>query len=126
MAATVLVVDDDTETVRTFGGWLRLEGYQVRTAGNGQEALMQIAGADAIILDLRMPILDGLGFLRQVRERHSRVPVAIVTGDYLVDESLLIEFRRLNAQVLFKPLWGDDLVTLATAMVEEALVSNGL
>jgi len=119
MAGTLLVVDDDAETVRTFAGWLRLEGYEVRTAADGNEALGHVAGADAIIVDLRMPIVDGLSFLRQVRMQQNRVPVAIVTGDYLVEESLLAEFARLGAKVMFKPLWGDDLLTLAIGMLEE-------
>ena len=121
MALTVLIVDDDAEVVRTFADWLRLEGYQVRTAADGQEALRHLAGTHAIILDLRMPILDGLAFLRQVRERDSHVPVTIVTGDYLIEDNLLAEFERLDAQILFKPLWVDELVTLATTMVKESV-----
>lgn len=118
MVPTVLIVDDDAEVVRTFAEWLRLEGYHVRTAADGQHALQHLRGTDAVILDVRMPILDGLAFLRKVREQESRVPVAIVTGDYLIEDSLLKEFERLDAQVRFKPLWVDELVTLATAMVE--------
>lgn len=121
MTPTVLIVDDDEVVARTFSDWLRLEGYQVRTARDGEEALRIARGADAIVLDLRMPIVDGLTFLRTVRKSDNRAPIAIVTGDYLIDEGLLTELKSLNAQVLFKPLWVDDLVRLATTMVEQGV-----
>jgi two-component system response regulator MprA len=120
MSGTVLIVDDDPEVARTFATWLQLQGYEVRTASDGEAALRQVRGADAIILDARMPILDGLGFLRRVRAEDADVPVAIVTGDYMIDDSILNEFRRLNAQILFKPLWLDDLVALAARLVNHA------
>jgi DNA-binding NtrC family response regulator len=120
MSGTVLIVDDDPEVARTFATWLQLQGYEIRTASDGEAALRQVRGADAIILDARMPILDGLGFLRRVRAEDEDVPVAIVTGDYMIDGSILDEFRRLNAQILFKPLWLDDLVALAARLVNHA------
>src|SRR5437016_11517137 len=117
MSGTVLIVDDDPEVVRTFAAWLRLQGYEVRTASDGEAALPQVRGVDAIIVDARMPILDGLGFLRRVRAQDEAVPVAIVTGDYLIDGATLGEFQHLNAQILFKPLWLDDLVALTAHLV---------
>ena len=123
MSGTVLIVDDDPEVARTFATWLQLQGYEVRTASDGEAALRQVRGADAIILDARMPILDGLGFLRRVRAEDEDVPVAIVTGDYMIDDSILNEFRRLNAQILFKPLWLDDLVALAARLVNHATLA---
>src|SRR5436305_1799048 len=82
MRGTVLIVDDDAEVIRTFADWLRLQGYETRTASSGEAALPQVHGVDAIILDARMPILDGLGFLRRIRAHDNHVRVAIVTGDY--------------------------------------------
>jgi CheY-like chemotaxis protein len=121
MKATVLIVDDDAEVVRTFASWLRLEGYDVKTAADGEAALEQVQGVDAIVLDARMPVLDGLGFLKRVRVRHQHVPVAIVTGDYLIDEPVLAEFHRLGAHVAFKPLWVQDLVALATGLINRTV-----
>src|SRR5436309_14415968 len=83
--ATILIVDDDEGVTQTFARMLRLEGYHVRTAVNAEAGLQEASDGhpDAIILDLRMPILDGLGFLRRLRAAHDqrRIPVAIVTGD---------------------------------------------
>lgn len=114
----MLIVDDDPETIKTFSRWLQLEGYEVRTATDGEAALREAPGVDAIVLDVRMPILDGLEVLRRLRRRDEHVPVAIVTGDYLIDEAELNELHKLDAQVLFKPLWLEELVALTTGLVE--------
>ncbi len=80
------------------------------------------AHPDAIILDLRMPLMNGLGFLRQLRtmpdQQESPTPVAIVTGDYFLDDSVAAELRQLGAQLQFKPLWLEDLVGLARNLLK--------
>lgn len=114
--AQILIIDDDEGVTQTFARMLRLEGYQVRTAGNAESGLQVAAEThpDAIILDLRMPILDGLGFLRRLRSgtMQSTTPVAIVTGDYFLDDETSAELRQLGAQLRFKPMWVEDLVGL--------------
>lgn len=114
---TILIVDDDEGVTQTFARMLRLEGYQVRVAMNAETGLREADASrpDAIILDLRMPLVDGLGFLRRLRARdsHRDTPVAIVTGDYFLDDEISSELRTLGAELKFKPLWLDDLVGLA-------------
>lgn len=114
--AQILIIDDDEGVTQTFARMLRLEGYQVRTAENAESGLQVAAEThpDAIILDLRMPILDGLGFLRRLRSStmQSTTPVAIVTGDYFLDDETSAELRQLGAQLRFKPMWVEDLVGL--------------
>jgi two-component system OmpR family response regulator len=75
---------------------------------------------DAIILDLRMPVVDGLSFLRRLRAqaKQRQTPVAIVTGDYFVDDALSAELRELGASLRYKPLWLDDLVGLARDLLK--------
>jgi two-component system response regulator PrrA len=75
---------------------------------------------DAIILDLRMPLVDGVRFLQRLRadKKQRDVPVAIVTGDYFLDDEVTDELRRLGAEVRFKPLWLDDLVGLARNLLK--------
>ena len=62
-----------------------------------------------------MPLLDGLGFLRRLRARDDTrtTPVAIVTGDYFLDDAVSVELNELGAELRFKPLWLEDLVGLA-------------
>ncbi len=103
---------------------LRLEGYQgPHRAQRARPACAKRneCHPDAIILDLRMPLIDGLGFLRRLRERcaqSARTPVAIVTGDYFLDDAVSTELRELGAELRFKPLWLEDLVGLARNLLK--------
>ena len=121
---TILIVDDDEGVTQTFARMLRLEGYQVHTAINAEMGLQEaeISRPDAIILDLRMPLLDGLGFLRRLRAiaQQRDTPVAIVTGDYFLDESVSTELQQLGAELKFKPIWLEDLVGLARTLLKVA------
>jgi DNA-binding response OmpR family regulator len=118
---SVLIVDDDEGVTQTFARMLRLEGFEVRTADNAETGLREAAEdrPDCIILDLRMPLVDGLGFLRRLRAREALVqtPVAIVTGDYFLDDAVSNELRELGAELRFKPLWLEDLVGLARDLI---------
>lgn len=122
----ILIVDDDEGVTQTFARMLRLEGYQVRTAVSAETGLQEAKASapDAIILDLRMPLVDGLGFLRRLRERDEqrKTPVAIVTGDYFLDDSVSAELRELGAELRFKPLWLEDLVGLARNLLQSRVI----
>lgn len=113
----VLIIDDDEAVIQTFARMLRFEGHEVRTALDAESGLRQarMEAPDAIIVDLRMPLINGLGFLYRLRsqERHQDTPVAIVTGDYCLDDSITREVDELGAELRYKPLWLEDLVDLA-------------
>jgi DNA-binding response OmpR family regulator len=118
---TILIVDDDRSVADTFARMLKLEGFHVATALNA-EAGLELADSlqpDAIILDMRMPITNGLQFLRLIRSKShlTTVPVAIVTGDYFLSEPIQEELRSLGASIRFKPLWLEDLIALARTLV---------
>jgi len=116
-ASRVLIVDDDVSVTDTFSRTLRLEGYEVWAALSADEglSLAQTHQPHAIILDLRMPLTSGLQFLRAIRAipTLTNVPVAIVTGDYYLDETQASEIQALGAELRYKPLWLEELVTLA-------------
>ena len=122
VTSTILIVDDDEGVTQTFARMLRLEGYQVRTAISAEKGLLEAEEShpDAIILDLRMPLVDGLGFLRRLRARvdQRETPVAIVTGDYFLEDSVSNELQELGAELRFKPLWLEDLVGLARNLLK--------
>ena len=85
MSATILVVDDDAAVVRPLAKFLELEGFTTVTAANGLEALKYLrggGGAAVIVLDLRMPVMDGWTFRReQLRDpRLAQIPVVVLSG----------------------------------------------
>jgi two-component system response regulator MprA len=84
----VLVVDDELAVRTSLQRALGLERYEVDLAQDGQEALDRIAGAryDAIVLDVSMPLLDGLEACRRMRAAGDRTPVLMLTARDAVDD----------------------------------------
>ena len=120
-AARILIVDDDETVLQTFAKALSLEGYDVRVAASPIVGLQQIEDTrpDAILLDLRMPFVNGVGFLYRLRAHsaHRHTPVAIITGDSFIDDPALTELHDLQAEVRFKPMWLDEVVTLTRTLL---------
>jgi two-component system, OmpR family, response regulator MprA len=88
METRVLVVDDDQEIRESLGRALGYAGYEVATAANGADALRSVARSpvDLIILDVLMPMLDGLGACRALRDRGDGTPVLVLTARDAVDD----------------------------------------
>ncbi|MBP6716317.1 MAG: response regulator [Acidobacteria bacterium] len=118
--AHVLIVDDDLVVGETFARMLKVNGFQVSVV-QSVDAALEAAGRqvpDAILSDLRMPMVDGLGLLTRVRRdpRLREVPIAIVTGDHFLTEEFLGELRAYGASVRFKPLFMSDLLELVNGL----------
>jgi len=79
----ILVIDDDAEILAMLRDFLEGEGITVRTAGNGAEALEIIDDVSPalILLDMRMPVLDGWGFAERLRERRLSYPIVVMTAE---------------------------------------------
>src|SRR5689334_10633911 len=100
MSRRLLLVEDDDGSADIYSRILRLDGFHVRTALDAetawQAAIAQGPRFDAMIIDLRMPVVDGLALLRRVRESDLRtVPVTMITGDYWVSAETTDEIKRL-------------------------------
>jgi DNA-binding response OmpR family regulator len=112
----ILIVDDDETVLQTFSKALAIEGYDVHVAASPLAGLQELVDAppDAILLDLRMPFVNGVGFLYRLRAQaaHRHTPVAIITGDSCLDDPSLDELHGLDAEVLFKPIWLEEVVSL--------------
>ncbi len=82
MAATILIVDDERNIQLTLARALTLEGYTAETASGGQEALEKIAAlpVDLVVMDVKMPDLDGLTVLERARATRPDLPVVIMSG----------------------------------------------
>ena len=78
---TILVVDDEKDIVSALEIYLKAEGYRVLSACNGKEALAAAAREDVhlILMDIMMPVMDGLSAMAQLRQT-SNVPVILLTA----------------------------------------------
>lgn len=78
----ILVVDDDPDIRQVLLDRMSSFGYVVETAINGREALdaLRRGGFDGMLLDMRMPEIDGFEVLRRTRKTHPDLPVVVVTA----------------------------------------------
>jgi two-component system, chemotaxis family, chemotaxis protein CheY len=76
------VVDDDPSIRTTVSDVLDLEGYHVVTASNGVEALERVEqnSPSLVLLDMRMPVMDGWGFARELMTRGLKLPILVMTA----------------------------------------------
>ena len=88
MSETILIVDDDPVQRLLLEAMVQRFGYQALTADGGDAALRMLDGTqavDAVVLDLVMPDLDGLGVLERMRERGIDIPVIVQTAHGGID-----------------------------------------
>ena len=84
------MVDDEVDFLTSLGQRLELRGYPTLTAANGPDALaiLDQEPADVVVLDVRMPEMDGIEVLRRIKEHHPRVEVVMLTGHADLDSAL--------------------------------------
>jgi len=105
MARQILIVDDEPDICQTLGGILEDEGYEVRTAENGETALRQIGNEcpDLVILDIWMPGMDGIDVLKKIKELYPPLQVIMISGHGNVETA--VKATKLGAyDFIEKPL----------------------
>ncbi|MEO8901645.1 MAG: EAL domain-containing protein [Polyangiaceae bacterium] len=118
MKASVLVVDDDPDVLRGVVRLLQSKGYSVTPASNGADAARSLVGRsfDVIISDIKMPGMDGIQLLREVREHDLHVPVVLVTGEPAVSTAVqALEYGAFH--YLTKPVDTEALLRAVTRAV---------
>ena len=98
----ILVVDDDPDIRELLHDRLASDGYAVRTAKDGQEAveILMKGVVDGVILDIGIPEIDGIEVLRRLRQNDQTLPVIIVTAVEALDRALLAMERGAQAYLL--------------------------
>jgi len=108
----LLIVDDEERLTLNMARILERRGYQVRVAFNGLEAVEAIKSGDAfdvVIMDVKMPFMDGIMALRLIRELSPLIEIIMLTGNATLDNG--IEALRLGAfDYLLKPYDVEDLI----------------
>jgi DNA-binding NtrC family response regulator len=124
MPATVLLVDDEKNIQLTLSRALSMEGYAVEIAGGGKEALEKIAAlpVDVVVMDVRMPDLDGLAVLERARETRPGLPVVIMSGHGSI-ETVRSAFKLGAFDYLEKPITEKERLLVA---VRNALALRSL
>lgn len=120
MQRRLLVVDDEPNLLAAIAAVLRGEGFEVATARNGKDALLQIARSlpDLIVSDVRMPIMDGYTLARQLRSApHTNlIPIVFLSAKGETDDR--VEGFRSGVDVyLTKPFEPDELVAVITNLL---------
>jgi CheY-like chemotaxis protein len=106
----VLIVDDDPDILVTLGGLLNAQ-FEVSCARDGAEALQQLDdgfAADVILLDLMMPVLDGLGTAQELARRGSSIPFILASAQ----ADLPARARALGATDYIMKPFGFDMLQL--------------
>jgi len=125
--AKILVVDDEVSIVEVLKGILRRQGYRVKTALSGEEAMACVRAEpfDLMISDIRMGGMDGLCLLEQARQEQTHLAVIMMTA-YAAVETAVEAMRRGAFDYVCKPFKVDELlVTIERALsYENALAEN--
>jgi two-component system, response regulator, stage 0 sporulation protein F len=88
---TVLIADDDRNLRRLYKAELEAEGYRIMLAENGSQAtdMMERENPDVVVMDLRMPEVDGLEAMAKILKKNSRVPIILNSAySYFQDDFL--------------------------------------
>jgi len=107
----ILIVDDEKDLATLLADELTEENYEVDTAGNGVEAVLRVFDFDwdVLLMDIRMPNLDGINALKIIRHIKPNLPVIMFTGQAARCE--IAETTRLGAAAcLMKPVQRDHLL----------------
>jgi CheY-like chemotaxis protein len=78
----ILIVDDEADFRQLLKFWLEKKGYEVLEVGNGQESLVKIKeeNPDIVFMDLRMPVMDGVEAIKQIRQFNQDVPIIVISS----------------------------------------------
>ena len=122
MKEKILIVDDVDTIARVYARFLEREGYDVRIAFNGEEALGEWDRfqPDLIISDIRMPKMSGFELAKEIREKNPNQKIILMTG--YADEAEVLEQQKRHGFPFFtKPA---DLQTTVSKIVKEVLADN--
>ena len=123
MSISVLLVDDEERFIQTLAKRLTVRRMDVVTATSGHEALalLEGRGVDVLVVDVKMPGMDGIELTRAIKKHHPMIEIILVTGHADLEASA--ECMRLGAfDYLLKPVAIDELVY----KIEDACRSKNL
>ena len=126
MSKRILVIDDDEGIRKSFSLTLDDGGYGVDTAESGEKGVQMFRSGqyDLIYLDLKMPGMNGVETLRELRKTDKEVPVYIVTAFHaeFLDQLKHAAADGIDFQLLRKPIGSDDLIAITGGVLGDPAV----
>ena len=121
----VFLIDDERIFVESLTKVLKKRGMEVQAAFDGPSALKQLSveEPDVVVLDLRMPGMDGLAVLKEIRAMDSQTPVILLTGHLDIDRVVQVMDKGV-ALVLLKPCPVETLVSAIENACEAKAISK--
>jgi two-component system, sensor histidine kinase and response regulator len=120
----ILVIEDDESIRRSVGMMLRISGFEAFYAENGSIGLQmaQQSMPDVIICDIAMPVMDGYGFIQELRKSSATAKIPVIFLTAKASEEDIQKGTALGANAyLTKPIWPADLLKI----VQQQLEKNG-
>ena len=116
---SILVVDDELSIRESLSGWLQQDGYEVESAADGPEALAkaQETHYDIMLLDVKMPRMDGITVLKTLRETNADTAVVVMTAHGAIQDA--VEAMKLGAHdYLLKPFDLEEMSLIIEKLVQ--------
>jgi CheY-like chemotaxis protein len=119
--ARILIVDDDEDLVDHLAGLMKRSGWEAGAAHDGVEAVLKVmdGGWDAVLMDIRMPVLDGLNALSIMLQHNRRLPVVLFTGQ-AGQGDMMNAFRAGAYACLLKPLESRKVIVALQEAIDRA------
>ncbi|MEW6074739.1 MAG: sigma-54 dependent transcriptional regulator [Candidatus Omnitrophota bacterium] len=119
----IMVVDDEPLVRRSLSEFLTIEGYAVSTAQNGKEALglLKDFDADILISDIKMPELDGIRLLKEMKSRNYNIPVVFMTG-YGSIENAVDAMKEGAYDYITKPIIDNEIKIVIDRLLKEKTI----
>ncbi|MFH1783687.1 MAG: response regulator [bacterium] len=122
MAKKILVVDDEENICKVIKGRLQASGYEVILAANGDEALEKIKEEppDLIILDIMMPVMDGVETAKQIKDLNLKPPIPVIILTAKGDRKSVVDImiKTQAKDYIAKPFDPDNLLNSISKLLE--------
>ena len=125
--AKILIAEDEKTQRDLLEGFLKKEGFSVEAVANGREALQRLQGGffDIVALDYKMPELDGLQTLKEIRKLDPDLPVIMMTA-YGTIETAVASMKEGALDYLTKPIDLEELLIKFRKIMERSIIFRNL
>ncbi|RLF48057.1 MAG: hypothetical protein DRN29_00725 [Thermoplasmata archaeon] len=118
MIRRILFVDDDESILDAAKTALEVYGYEVEVASSGEECLEKLEGVDMVFLDIKMPGMDGIETLREIKKKKPSLPVVMITA-YATVDTAIEAMKRGASDYIRKPFNIEELEKSILAAIED-------